>query len=325
VAIVARSPLLAASLLSALVLAGVAGGASVDRTVRSPGGVTALATSLQRVAFASAPAAGDCDRVRLWYLGSRAVTRFGRPRPCGDPLSTGRGIAGLALAGSRALWLAYAGGNIREWTLLTATPSAPTPRQLRFVARDVDEPPPIVLGDGSIALLAYAVDEVVTGLRQNGARAFTWRAPARVAALATGDGKVAALLETGSVVVLSEAGARLAEYAYAPGVVKAVRLGAVGTLVQLTSGTIEIRKGESTKRVVLPPTATMLDYAQGVVLYALGGQARGLRLATGADVLLRTTGTPVRASLDTSGLAYVKGRDVGYVAWWRIAALLGPS
>jgi hypothetical protein len=319
---VARSPLILASLLALVVAGAATGAAGADRALRSPGAVTALATSVQRVAFSSAPAAGDCDRVRLWYLGSRAVRRFGAMRPCGDAVSTGRGIAGLVLAGSRALWLEYAGGNIREWMLLTATPSSPTPRRIRFVARDVDAPPPIVLGDGSHALLAYAVDDTVTGLRPNGSRAFTWRAPARVTALATGDGKVAALLETGSVVLVSGTGTRLAEYAYAPGVVKAVRLGAVGTLVQLAAGRIEIRKGASTRVVPLPSTAAMLDFAQGVVLYALGGQARGLRLSTGADVLLRTTGKPVRAVLDTSGLAYVTGRDVGYVAWWRVAALL---
>ena len=284
--------------------------------------MTALATSVQRVAFASGPAAGDCDRVRLWYVGLRSVTRFGAPRPCGDVPSTGRGIADIALAGPRALWLAYAGGNIREWSLLTATASAPRPRQLRFVARDVDDPPPIVLGDGSPRLLAYAVDDAVTGLRQNGSRAFSVRVSAPVRGLTSWNDQVGALLADGTVVVLSDSGRQLASYSYAPGTVKALRLGGVGALVQLTSGTIEIRKGPATRRVPLPPTATMLDFAQGIVLYALAGQARGLKLSTGQDIVLRTTGRPVRAALDTSGLAYVRGRDVGYVAWWRIAELL---
>jgi hypothetical protein len=63
--------------------------------------------------------------------------------------STGTAIAGLSLAGTRALWVHYGGGNIREWTVWTATGSkTSSPKRLAFVARDVDGPAPVVLGDG---------------------------------------------------------------------------------------------------------------------------------------------------------------------------------
>ena len=57
-------------------------------------------------------------------------------------------MATVSIAGRRAVWLHYTGGN-REWSLFTATTRAPRPRQLAFIPRDVDEPAPIVLGEGS--------------------------------------------------------------------------------------------------------------------------------------------------------------------------------
>ena len=60
--------------------------------------------------------------------------------------STGTGIAGIESSAARVLWLSYTGGNTREWSLYTATTSARKGRLLRFVARDVDGPPGIVLG-----------------------------------------------------------------------------------------------------------------------------------------------------------------------------------
>jgi hypothetical protein len=82
----------------------------------------------------------------------------------GVRLAYASGRAAVSIAGSRVLWLHYTGGNIREWSLFTATASAPSPLRLRSVARDVDAAAPIVLGEGDSragALLPYAVDRRV--------------------------------------------------------------------------------------------------------------------------------------------------------------------
>jgi hypothetical protein len=297
-----------------------AGAGTTDRAVTSPGAVTAIARSSPTVAFASAPAAGDCDRVRIWSLATRGVIRLGARRPCGPVTSTGRGLAGLAVAGSRAVWITYVGGNIREWSLWTATPTAPTPKLVRFVARDVDDPPPIVVGDSDGGVIPWAVDESVTGLRTDGTRAFRTTLDEPVRLLAAGGHKFAALLADGRVQILSSEGGLVREYPYAPGDVQALRLGGVGVLVQLRSGEVELHTSAARRRVQLPPGARMLDFAEGVVLYAHGGELRGRKLATGKDVLLRTTGKPVRAALDPSGLAYVSGRQVRVVSASSVAA-----
>jgi hypothetical protein len=96
--------------------------------------------------------------------------------------------------------------RVRLWNL--ATRGVPT--RLRFVARDVDAPPPIVVGDGDGStpggLLPYAVDRDVVVLRANGARRFAWTAPARGVAVDARDGRVAVAQAGGRVTVLDAAG-----------------------------------------------------------------------------------------------------------------------
>src|SRR5690242_11576395 len=154
----------------AAVLVAAALEAAASTAATAPPAVTALAAAQGRTAFATAWTKTRCERV---VLGRRS---FG-PRIC-PAVSTGRGIAAVEVAGARLLWLGYAGGNTREWTLETATATKPQPRQLRFVAQDVDQPAPIVLGPGDGTLLAYAAGKTVVALRPDGSRAFSWTAGA---------------------------------------------------------------------------------------------------------------------------------------------------
>ena len=315
-----RSPPLAAALLVACLAAGAAAARTSDRFVLGPAPVTAVASSGAVVAFATGPTSRDCDRVRRWNLGTRGIVRLGQPRPCGDATSTGRGLAGLAVAHARALWITYVGGNIREWSLWTATPGKPTPRLVSSAARDVDDPQPLVIGGSDKALLPWAIDATVTGLRSDGARVFRTTLASPVRALATGAGQVAALLADGHVVVLAGDGTMVRDYAYAPGDVRAVALGGVGVLVQRRHGVLDVRKGAAARTIELPSTALMLDFAEGVLLYSVGAQLRGRKLSTGRDVLVRIAPTPVQATLDASGLVYADGRRVRFVPTRAVAA-----
>src|SRR5207248_2823807 len=97
----------------------------------------------------------------------------------------------------------YVGGNIREWSLLTATATRPQPRLLRFVARDVELGAPILLGRASASLLPYIVGRVVVALRPDGARAFSWTSRSPLVALSARGSVVVAGRADGRVILLS--------------------------------------------------------------------------------------------------------------------------
>jgi hypothetical protein len=297
-----------------LAAATVASAAGADRTVVSPGPVRALARSGYSVAFLSAPYDGHCgSRVLLWSPVTRGVYKLGR-RPdavCEQGPSTGSGITTIAVAGNRALWLAYAGGNRRDWTLETATTTRPAERRLELQEVDVDAPPPIVLGVASEQVMPYSIASNVKLLRANGARLYTWKAPARVTNTTAYNANVAVFVAGGHCYVLSATGTVQARYTFAPGSVQEFALSGVGLVVQLTGERIEIRRGSAVRRLTLPAGARMLDYAQGIVLYKLRGQIRGRAVVSGRDVFLRNA---TFAVLEHNGLTYAAGRRVSSVA-----------
>ena len=259
------------------------------RSLVQPGSVTNVAVTGRSVAFSFGRTPDEC-RVRLWVTWSKALYTFKTGgSTCREDTSTGSGIADVSVAQSRVVWLFFGGGNFREWTLLTATPTTKTPKQLRFVSRPVEDPAPIVLGPGTTQGIPYAVDDEVTFLGDNGAAIFKTALAQPVRLLAAGPGpgvrRVAALLADGSVVTLGQSGAVVDTYSYPATAVKAVQLAGVGAVIQAGSS-VDIRKGAATKTVSLPAGSTMLDYRQGTIYYAKGKQVRSRRVPTGEDELL---------------------------------------
>ena len=164
-------------LLAALILLVPAASAAPIRSVTTPAPVLDLAFDGSRVAYAVGRSSGDCNRVYVWNLVTRGVSRLGRKTHC-EQTSTGNSIASLAIAGTRVLWLHYAGGNSRDWSLWTATTTRPSPIRLRLVTREADAAAPIVIGDGNSGrlgdLLPYAVD------RDRGRAGSQWRPSVRL-------------------------------------------------------------------------------------------------------------------------------------------------
>ena len=282
-----------------LCLSGTAAAANWPRTLAAPGPVTALAADSRRVAFVVGRSAGDCDRVRIWSLQTRRVAVLGRRTSCVET-STGRGIAALALVEDRALWLHYTGGNIREWTLWTATPTKPTPVRLRALSRDVDDPSPIVVGNGDGTrfgdLLPYAVDSEVVVIRASGARRFAWTAPGRVVALATAYGETAVATEDGTVTVLDASGRPLATEAFSRGI-EAMRL--TGNRIVVQRGrTLEQRGATGPATFLLPRGARLVDAFGDRVLYVGGTDIRELRLTDGSSRMV-ANGSGAQAALAT--------------------------
>jgi hypothetical protein len=260
--------------------------AATVRTVTAPAPVTALAFDGERIAYATGFSAGDCNRVYVWNLGTRGVSKLGRQTSC-EQTSTGNAVESVAIAGTRVLWVHYAGGNLRDWSLWTATTTQPAPRRLRFVTRDVDAPAPIVVGEGDGSapgdMLPYAVEREVIALRVNGSRRFAWTAPDRVTALAAGGGRLVVASEGGVVNVLDAAGAvdRTERYV---GEVSAVALAGSGLVAQI--GRRLVFRAGAERSWLLPAGARLDDATATAAFYISGGRARRILLANGAQRLL---------------------------------------
>jgi hypothetical protein len=220
----------------------------------------------------------------------------------------------VAVATRRLLWLTYAGGNIREWTLWTATTTRKSPRQLRFVARDVDDPPPIVIGPATVDAVPYAVDRQVTYLGDDGRAIFRWTAPVSIRAVAAGAGprnwRVAALQDNGTLVVLNGAGTPVYDASVEGEHVRSVRLAPLGLIVQMKQNAIISKPSLDHVVVPVPAGALMVDVAQGRILWTRAGDLGATRIATGKSVRLvdGTLEKPAHGQIEPQGVAWSVGR-----------------
>ena len=316
-----RGPLALVGLLAA---ASVAAAAGADRVVNSPGNVLALARSGYSVAFLSGPYEGHCGpHVELWDLAGRGVWKLGRHPDalCRGKPSTGSGVSDIAVAGNRAAWLAYAGGNDRDWILYTATTTRPAERQLAFRTVDVGAPPPIVLGTASQAVIPYAVGSTVRVVAADGRRLYAWQAPGRVTNLTAYESQVAVFVRGGRCFVLTPTGAVAQSYTFRPGSVQQFALGGRGLVVQLPGGRIEVRNGAAVHRFSIPPRAKMLDYAGNILLYRIGNAVHGRFLWSAKDRVVRHAPLAV---VETNGMSYARGRRVYSIAWTTLTSAISP-
>jgi hypothetical protein len=301
------------AVILAIVLLGVgsAQAGTTTRAVFAPSAVTTLALDGRMVAYAGGPSGRDCDRVRIWNLSTRRVAKLGRRTTC-VTTSTGTGIAQLAVAGDRVLWLHYTGGNIREWSLWTATTARPAPRRLAFVSEDVDSPAPIVLGDGdanrSGRLLPYAIGRKVIALAPTGQRRFTWTAPARVVGMSTVGGQVAVAQEGGRVTILEHHGWVVGEESY-DGEIDAVRLGFAVITVQ-RGLTLELR-GQIRRTWTLPVGARLEDATAAHAFYAARGRIHRLAFSTGRDHVIASG---AHIAVDGTTIAVASGHRVRLIS-----------
>lgn len=295
--------------LVALVLLVPAAFAGADRSVTAPAPVLAIAFDGSRIAYVSGRSATDCDRVRLWNFAPPGVTRLGRGTHCAQT-STGTKITTVAVAGRRALWLHVTGGNIREWSLWTATGHLPAPRRLRFARADADAAPPIVVGNGDTSrrgdLLPYAVGRTVAVLRVNGSRRFAWTAPTTVTALSAFGGELAVAVEGGDVFVLDASGQ----------ILRTQTFGSTADAVHLTDGALAIQRGRSIEVRTEAGAETVFSVAAGIrladaegdrIVLVGGGSVRVLDLRGGREPIVAAGSA---ATLELGRLAIASGRRV---------------
>lgn len=293
-------------LVLVVALVPAAGAASV-RSVTAPAPVLAVAFDGARIAYATGRSAGDCNRVYVWNLTTRGVSKLGRKTHC-EQTSTGNAIAAVSIAGTRVLWVHYAGGNFRDWSLWTATTTKPSPTRLRLVTREADAPAPIVIGPGDGAqpgssLLPYAVDRTVIALRTNGSRAFSWTAPARVVSIAARGGELAVATGGGVVTVLDAGGHVLRTESY-PSEIAVVRITDSGVLVQ-RGRTLELRGAGAPRTKLLPGRARLEDALGTQAFYVTGGQIRQISM-TGSLHRQLGLGSHVAAEGSSTALSSVR-------------------
>jgi hypothetical protein len=279
------------------------GAASVAAAIlpRPTAPVTALAAAQGHVAYAAAWSGARCERV------ATSSGSFG-PRIC-PAVSTGRGIAAVELAGRRVLWLGYAGGNDRDWTVETATPTRPAPRQLLFVERDVEQRSPVLLGPSDGSLLVYASGRRVVALRADGSRAFVWQAPVAVTAVAAAGGRVAAALGTGEVDVV-ERGSVRRRYAVG-GAPSSVAVAGDAVIAQVGQ-TLSRRTGGLGPEYTLqlPNAARLEDGDASRAVYVAGGNAHLVTFPQSGQPQDRVVGPAQHAQIDGRRLVLAHGRTL---------------
>ena len=301
--------------VAAMLALGAVGGASA-RDIGADGPVAALAAVGTEVSFAARVRPG-CFEIRVWETADRGVRRYANH--CFAATSTGSGVAAVTAADGRALWLTFTGGNIREWSLWTKSRTSRAKR-IRFVARDVDASPPIVLGSAWEGSLPYAVDRTIIVLGPNGARRFALTVPERVVFVSAHSRGYAAVLADGRVLTISSAGRVLRERAFEAGFVEAAVLTARGMIMTTRDG-LEIHYGESRQAFELPAGARFVGYSEGIAAYAIGRELRLLRLNGGVHTTFRVLAAAgSRAQLGRRGIAYSSGVGVSFVVWAFVAA-----
>jgi hypothetical protein len=256
--------------------------------------ITAVGVSGARVAYATA----DC-RVHLWDRSARHVTNFA-PGPACEKTSTGTAVAAVSVAGTRVLFLHYTGGNIREWSLWTATPASPKPRQIAFATSEPDAAPPLVLGPGRDGLAPWASGKTVTVVGADRPRARRWTAPAAVTALAESPSGVTAATATGAVYTVSDAGQRQQMFPQAPAVVAT----SFDAFVAQYGRTLDSR-GLRPRTFTIARTTRLVGATGDRAVIVGGGAVRTIDLVSGAGKLV---GHGTLAAVDGTTLATASGR-----------------
>lgn len=280
-------------LVAAAFLAGVAGAGGATRPAVLPlmGPVSELAADGGHVAILLRTRNAGCarDRVAVWAPASRTFVPIGASA-CTGSTSTGAGLFGVALAGTRVAYVQFAGGNRRELELRLATLARPRPVTVASAAFGLDEGFGTYIGRvaGDGALLAFdwwsecrpcvqvnpvaprsSVWRVVTegsacpnaGLGGMQRCEVVYARPGLLRLLAVGRGLAALRAQDGSLLVTSAAGQLRATVPFAPGRLRAARIDADGrSLVALLSSggknSMQVLDANGTMKATLPLPAT---------------------------------------------------------------------
>jgi hypothetical protein len=258
-----------------LVLAVSAAGAPPRATsVTLPAPVLRLAADATGVAVHT-HATDGCDTILLWLPPARPTKVT--VQNCQQP-STGAAITSLALYGKRPAWVAYAGGNYREFTVSTTLRGKPVFISFRTVPVENSASVRWRVAPGS-GVLAFEQNGTLWRIVRAGGGACPYpqrlkmcaRVPGSGTLLGVGGGRL--LVRTGSgVSLLRQNGSTVATYADAP---EAVTDGT--RVVELANGRL-ISGGRS---IAVPKAAHLAGTTHGLVALTAGGKTLVVRLRDG--------------------------------------------
>jgi Tol biopolymer transport system component len=284
-------------------------------SVRSP--VGGLSADGGRVAFVATRTKTDCDHVSVWTPAAKSVRRFRLPSPCLISQSFSSGISDLALAGSRAAWVSYAGGEGEcDFTLESATLGRPLPLALN--SNPVGGCSPFfdfhLRGDGGV--LVFDDGERLTRIGTGGEKCEESEpAPLTTSICATvrrGEhaspveavaGNLIAVREPDAVAVLDAQGNLVRLFPFAVG---AARLDG-GKLVVVRASTLEVYDVAGAALEVsrpLPDGYALADVDGGIAVLLRDRTIMLLRLDDGRSLTLTPGAGPVLADLEPPGLYY---------------------
>jgi hypothetical protein len=286
-------------LVAAALLLGAPGAGGAQRstaTLALAGPVRELAADGGRVAILLQTSRPNCARDRIAVWGPRARTLVPiAAAPCAQSVSTGAGLFGTALAGTRVAYVEFAGGNARELQLRLATLAQPRPTTVASAAFGLDAEQGTYIGRlaGDGALLAFdwwSLCRPCATVNPAGPRGSVWRivpagsacpdgglgsrrrctlvagALGRLRLLAVGGGLVAMKGADGSLLVTSAAGTVRSTVPFGPGQLRTARIDGDGkTVVALVSSsgrnalTVLAPGGALRRTIQLPATKTAGD------------------------------------------------------------------
>jgi hypothetical protein len=315
-----RVPTLVLLIIAVASASGASAAPVPERTIATSLPVRDLALTRRSVAYVADAGLDElrCARIGLWNTATNRRFTFDAKEQCLELASTGQGVWDVAVATNRLLWITYGGGNIREWSLWTATTTRRAPRRLRFVARDVDAEPPIVVGPGATDAVPYAVDREIVYLTDRGEALFRTTVSAPVRALTAhplirprGPAAVVALLASNELIGLEESGAEAFRVTVPAGVSPIAYDDRRSILYQVGS-VVHADIGD----VALPAGARMVDASRGLILWTRAGDLGVTSTATRASRLLvdGSRAKPVVGQLELGGLASASGHQVRWRA-----------
>jgi hypothetical protein len=279
------------------------------RTVSTRTPVSDLSADGTRVAFVTASPI-DCDHAAVWTPAARAIARFEFPHLC-LPTSTGSGIYDLELAGSRAAWVHYGGGNTWEFELSSATLTNRRPVTVSANSGDAGEywryqvhgdGDVLVFNDGARLVRVGGGRERCQEKSQGTSICSTVRRGDHAAPVEAVSGQLIAIREPSEIAVVDVRGGVARMF---PLTVSAARLDGEH-LVVARGNSIEryaVRTGELEASQPIPSGYKLADVDGGIAVLRRPAAVKLVRFDNGRSLTIERRG-PMFAELEAPGLYY---------------------
>jgi hypothetical protein len=350
-----RLPFVLALFAALLLPSGAAGTLPRARSLQAGGPIKALAMDGSRVAYDVGNATmshGTGNKVVVWnVLTGKSVKVSGTRTSQADITSTGRGVAGLAVAGTRVAWTINQGGNSEsDDYLCTSTVASPRERTLATALRTGDVDGVLAgnwigtpVGAGSFLAVNRWTTVTAGAIAGAGLDAIGNTSLRRIAsgagtlyAQATDGVRVAALRSDGTIAIFSTSGKLLKTIA-APGT---QRLALHGIYVVALTKTRKLDVYDSRTGRLLhewtargPRTAgpQNLDVEANTAIYTAGRELHVLQVRSGKDRVLATYANGIKlAQIEPAGVVYAGNARHGtktlgalyFVPWKGVAAAI---